>query len=152
MTPDELLRNEAAKWLRQPAKDRNAAHVLLDIEPSRSVFLSQQAAEKAAKATSVRMGLPTMSGSSFATTPDFAAIIAASMIQSPAVSASSITPERARARMRSRSDSHPSGWCNRTARPLSLRSSSRKPQSMKEDIAFGLHTASMGKACLKCSM
>lgn len=50
MTPDELLRNEAAKWLRQAAKDRNAARLLLAAEPSRSVFHSQQAAEKAAKA------------------------------------------------------------------------------------------------------
>jgi HEPN domain-containing protein len=50
MTPDELLRDEAAKWLRQAAKDRNAAQILLEAEPSRSVFLSQQAAEKAAKA------------------------------------------------------------------------------------------------------
>jgi hypothetical protein len=25
MTPDELLRKEAAKWLRQAAKDRNAS-------------------------------------------------------------------------------------------------------------------------------
>jgi len=50
MTPDELLRKEAAKWLRQAAKDRNAAQVLLEAEPSRSVFHSQQAAEKAVKA------------------------------------------------------------------------------------------------------
>jgi HEPN domain-containing protein len=50
MTPDELLRKEAAKWLRQAAKDRNAARVLLEPEPSRSVFHSQQAAEKAVKA------------------------------------------------------------------------------------------------------
>ena len=50
MTPDELLRNEAAKWLREAAKDRNAAHVLLRAEPSRSVFHSQKAAEKAIKA------------------------------------------------------------------------------------------------------
>jgi HEPN domain-containing protein len=50
MTPDELLLDEAAKWLRQATKDRNAAHVLLEVEPSRSVFHSQQAAEKAAKA------------------------------------------------------------------------------------------------------
>lgn len=33
MTPDELLRNEAAKWLQQAAKDRNAAQVLLEAEP-----------------------------------------------------------------------------------------------------------------------
>jgi HEPN domain-containing protein len=50
MTPDELLRKEAAKWLRQAAKDRNTAQVLVELEPSRSVFHSQQAAEKAAKA------------------------------------------------------------------------------------------------------
>jgi HEPN domain-containing protein len=50
MTPDELPRKEAAKWLRQAAKDRNAARVLLGPEPSRSVFHSQQAAEKAVKA------------------------------------------------------------------------------------------------------
>ena len=50
MTPDELPRKEAAKWLRQVAKDRNAAQVLVEPEPSRSVFHSQQAAEKAVKA------------------------------------------------------------------------------------------------------
>ena len=50
MTPDELLRKEAAKWLGEAAKDRNAAHILLKAEPSRSVFFSQQAAEKDAKA------------------------------------------------------------------------------------------------------
>jgi|SRR5450432_4538743 len=50
MTPDELLRKEAAKWLREAAKDRNAARILLEAEPSRSVFFSQQAAGKAAKA------------------------------------------------------------------------------------------------------
>jgi HEPN domain-containing protein len=50
MTPDNLPRKEAAKWLNEAAKDRHAASVLLDVEPSRSVFFSQQAAEKAAKA------------------------------------------------------------------------------------------------------
>jgi HEPN domain-containing protein len=50
MTPGELLRKEAAKWLQQAAKDRNAAEALLKVEPSRSVFHSQQAAEKALKA------------------------------------------------------------------------------------------------------
>ena len=50
MTPGELPRREAGKWLRQAAKDRNAAQVLLEPEPSRSVFHSQQAAEKAVKA------------------------------------------------------------------------------------------------------
>jgi|SRR5579883_16345 HEPN domain-containing protein len=48
--PDELLRSEAAKWLREADKDRNAARLLLEQEPSRSVFHSQQVAEKAAKA------------------------------------------------------------------------------------------------------
>jgi HEPN domain-containing protein len=43
MTPAELLRKEAAK-------DRHAAQILLEPEPSRSVFFCQQAAEKAAKA------------------------------------------------------------------------------------------------------
>ena len=50
MTPDELPRKEADKWLRQAARDRNAAQILVGPEPSRSVFHSQQAAEKAVKA------------------------------------------------------------------------------------------------------
>jgi len=50
MTPGELLRNEAAQWLRQAEKDRNAAQALLLVEPSRSVFHSRQVAEKALKA------------------------------------------------------------------------------------------------------
>ena len=50
MTPDELPRKEASKWLREAAKDRRAAEVLAGPEPSRSVFHSQQAAEKAVKA------------------------------------------------------------------------------------------------------
>jgi HEPN domain-containing protein len=50
MTPADLLRKEAAKWLREGAKDRHAAQILLEPEPSRSVFFCQQAAEKAAKA------------------------------------------------------------------------------------------------------
>ncbi len=41
MTPDELPRKEAAKWLRQAAKDRNAARVLVGPETSRPVFHSQ---------------------------------------------------------------------------------------------------------------
>lgn len=49
MTPGELLRKEAATWLRQASKDGNAAQALLEIEPSRSVFHSQQAAGKAVK-------------------------------------------------------------------------------------------------------
>ena len=44
------LVEEVAKWLREAAKDRVAASALTGIEPSRSVFHSQQAAEKAAKA------------------------------------------------------------------------------------------------------
>jgi HEPN domain-containing protein len=50
MTPGDLPRSEAVKWLWQAAKDQTAAHVLLEAEPSRSVFHSQQAAEKALKA------------------------------------------------------------------------------------------------------
>lgn len=50
MTPEQLLRNEAAKWLLQSDKDRKAAELLAQAEPSRSVFHSQQAAEKAIKA------------------------------------------------------------------------------------------------------
>jgi HEPN domain-containing protein len=50
MTPDELLRNEAERWLREAAKDLHAAQVLIEPEPSRSVFHSQQSAEKALKA------------------------------------------------------------------------------------------------------
>ena len=49
MTPGELLHREAAKWLDQAAKDRNSAQALIEVEPSRSVFHSQQAAEKALK-------------------------------------------------------------------------------------------------------
>jgi HEPN domain-containing protein len=49
MTPRELLHREAAKWLEQAAKDLTAAKALVDVEASRSVFHSQQAAEKAIK-------------------------------------------------------------------------------------------------------
>ena len=49
MTPRELLHREAAKWLDQAAKDRNSAQALIEVEASRSVFHSQQAAEKALK-------------------------------------------------------------------------------------------------------
>jgi len=49
MTPRELLHREAAKWLEQAPKDLTAAKALVDIEASRSVFHSQQAAEKAIK-------------------------------------------------------------------------------------------------------
>jgi HEPN domain-containing protein len=49
MTPAELLRSEAAKRLVQAAKDRKSAKALVNVEASRSVFHSQQAAEKAIK-------------------------------------------------------------------------------------------------------
>ena len=50
MTPEALRRDEAGRWLAQARKDLNAARLLASAEPSRSVFHSQQAAEKAAKA------------------------------------------------------------------------------------------------------
>jgi len=50
MTPEESRRDEAARWLAQARRDFNAARLLASEEPSRSVFHSQQAAEKAAKA------------------------------------------------------------------------------------------------------
>ena len=50
MTPEESRRDEASRWLAQARKDLNAARILADLEPSRSVFHSQQAAEKTAKA------------------------------------------------------------------------------------------------------
>ena len=49
MTPDQLRRDEANRWLLQAAKDLRAARLLETEEPSRSVFHSQQAAEKAIK-------------------------------------------------------------------------------------------------------
>ncbi len=50
MTPEELRRDEADRWLAQAGKDLKAASLLMTPEPSRSVFHSQQAAEKSAKA------------------------------------------------------------------------------------------------------
>ncbi len=50
MTPEESRRDEVSRWLAQALKDLNAARLLASAEPSRSVFHSQQAAEKAAKA------------------------------------------------------------------------------------------------------
>ena len=50
MTPEQSRRDESGRWLAQAQKDLNAARVLAAPEPSRSVFHSQQAAEKAAKA------------------------------------------------------------------------------------------------------
>ena len=49
MTPGELLHKEATKWLNQAARDRICAQALIGVEASRSVFHSQQAAEKALK-------------------------------------------------------------------------------------------------------
>jgi HEPN domain-containing protein len=64
MTPGELLRKEAVKWLDQAAKDRNSARALVAVEASRSVFHSQQAAEKAIK------GFPTLHQIAFGRTHD----------------------------------------------------------------------------------
>src|SRR5664280_3425238 len=50
MTPEELRRDEANRWLASGAKDLNAARLLAGAEPTASVFHSQQTAEKAAKA------------------------------------------------------------------------------------------------------
>ena len=50
MTPGQLRRDEAGKWMDQARKDLNAAALLKSAEPSRSVFHSQQAVEKCAKA------------------------------------------------------------------------------------------------------
>jgi HEPN domain-containing protein len=53
MNLTDALRKEAGKWLREAAKDLHSAKLLLvpvDPEPSRALFHSQQAAEKAAKA------------------------------------------------------------------------------------------------------
>ena len=58
MTPDEWLGNEAVRWLQHAAKDRHAAQVLVELEPSRSVFHSQQAAEKAEKAFLTILQIP----------------------------------------------------------------------------------------------
>jgi len=50
MTPEELRRDEAARWLMAAAKDLKSARLLAGEEPMGSVFHSQQAAEKSAKA------------------------------------------------------------------------------------------------------
>lgn len=50
MTPEELRRDEAARWLAAAAKDLKSARLLASEEPTGSVFHSQQAAEKSAKA------------------------------------------------------------------------------------------------------
>ena len=61
MTPNETLRREADKWLREAAMDLYSAKLLLPPEnpvPSRSLFHSQQAAEKAAKAFLASRNVP----------------------------------------------------------------------------------------------
>jgi HEPN domain-containing protein len=58
MTPEQSRRDEAGRWLAQAQKDLNAARLLASPEPSRSVFHSQQAAEKAAKAFLVFHDVP----------------------------------------------------------------------------------------------
>ena len=50
MTPQELRLNEARRWLILARKDLNASRLLIAEEPAASVFHSQQAAEKTAKA------------------------------------------------------------------------------------------------------
>ena len=50
MTPEQLRHNEAARWLAAAAKDLKSARLLAKEEPTGSVFHSQQAAEKSAKA------------------------------------------------------------------------------------------------------
>src|ERR1039457_3309856 len=50
MMPEQSRRDETGRWLAQAAKDLNAAQLLAAPEPSRSVFPSQQAAEKSVKA------------------------------------------------------------------------------------------------------
>ena len=50
MTPEDMRRNEASRWMAQAAKDLHAAALLAVEEPSASLFHSQQCAEKSAKA------------------------------------------------------------------------------------------------------
>ena len=50
MTPEELRRDEAARWLAAAARDLKSARLLAGEENTGSVFHSQQAAEKSAKA------------------------------------------------------------------------------------------------------
>jgi hypothetical protein len=49
MTPEDLRRNEAVRWLAVAVKGMNAARILAPLEPAASLFHSQQAAEKALK-------------------------------------------------------------------------------------------------------
>jgi len=57
MTPEELLHDEADRWLVQARKDLTA-EVLVTVEPSRSLFHSQQAAEKSAKVLLTARNVP----------------------------------------------------------------------------------------------
>ena len=50
MTPEELRRDEAARWLSAAAKHLKAARPLVGEEPTGTVFHSQQVVEKSAKA------------------------------------------------------------------------------------------------------
>jgi HEPN domain-containing protein len=50
MTPEALRREEASRWLAIASRDLNAARPLAEEEPGSSLFHSQQAAEKTAKA------------------------------------------------------------------------------------------------------
>jgi HEPN domain-containing protein len=50
MTPEQWRLREVGRWLRIAARDLHAARLLAGPEPSPSIFHSQQAAEKAAKA------------------------------------------------------------------------------------------------------
>ena len=50
MTPEQWRLEETSHWLDQARRDLSAANLLTSAVPSRSVFHSQQAAEKAAKA------------------------------------------------------------------------------------------------------
>jgi HEPN domain-containing protein len=58
MTPEDLRRDQAARWLAEAAKDLRAAALLAAKEPSRSAFHSQQAVEKAAKGFLVLHDVP----------------------------------------------------------------------------------------------
>ncbi len=58
MTPQELRRDETLRWLSAAAKDLKVAGLLTTEEPTGSVFHSQQAAEKSAKAFLTFHGVP----------------------------------------------------------------------------------------------
>ena len=58
MTPEQLPPDEAARWMSVAARDLNAAKLLSAEEPFASVFHSQQAVEKAAKAFLASQNVP----------------------------------------------------------------------------------------------